>query len=146
MSYLYLMAILLLMFLPPTQNNQTLPAEFYRIPEPVRDRATVIVSGRYGQGRTPCLFMADGSRRWFLDSWFDIKKVYRGAVGSKLIRINPAMLLKSGYVKERLEREGKYLVLLRPSGEKMKWIRSREGISFWEALKDDEVVAIVEIR
>jgi len=90
--------------------------------------------------------MADGSRRWFLDSWFDIKKVYRGAVGSKLIRINPAMLPKSGYVKERLEREGKYLVLLRPSGEKMKWIRSREGISFWEALKDDEVVAIVEIR
>ena len=146
MSHLYSMAILLLMFLPPTQNNQTLPAEFYRIPEPVRDRATVIVSGRYGQGRTPCLFMADGSRRWFLDSWFDIKKVYRGAVGSKLIRINPAMLPKSGYVKERLEREGKYLVLLRPGSEKMKQIRTRGGISFLEAVKEEEIIAIVELR
>ena len=145
MSHLYSMAILLLMFLPPSQNNQ-LPAKFYRIPEPIRDRATIIVSGRYGQGRTPCVFMPDGSRRWFLDSWFDIKKVYRGEVGSKFIRVNTAMLPKSEYVKEGLEREGEYLVLLRPNSEKMKQIRTRGGVSFLEAVKEEEIIAIVELR
>ena len=144
MYHLFSMALLLLIFLPRTQTNQGLPAEFYQIPEPIRGRATVIVSGRYGRGRSPCLFMPDGTRRWFLDSWFDVKKVYRGEVGSQLIRVNTAMLPKTGYVKERLEREGEYLVLLRPGVEKMKRIRTREGVSFWDALKGEEIIAIVE--
>ena len=81
-----------------------------------------------------------------MDSWFDIKQVYRGEVGSKFIRVNTAMLPKSEYVKEGLEREGEYLVLLRPSREKMKQIRTRGEISFLEAVKDEEIIAIVELR
>lgn len=143
MNYLLSMAMLLLTLAPQQQN---LPDEFYRIPEQLRERATIIVSGKYAEGRTPCIFMPDGSREWLIDSWFHIKRVYRGEVGSKSVRINRAMLPKSGYVSEKLEREHDYLVLLRPRSKLMKAIKTGEGISFWEALHDEEIIAIVELK
>lgn len=90
--------------------------------------------------------MPDGSREWFVDSWFDVKRVYRGEVVSELIRINTAMLPNVGYVKQNLQRGRKYLVLLRPSEESLETIKSGEVISFWDALCDDEIVAIVELK
>ena len=56
------------------------------------------------------------------------------------------MLPKTEYVKERLTLEGKYFVLLRPSVEKMKQIRTEGGVSFWDALRGEEIIAIVEIK
>ena len=143
MNYFLSMTMLLLTLAP---QHQKLPGEFYRIPEQLRESATLIISGKFAEGRTPCIFMADGSRVWFLDSWFNIKSVYRGQVGKKSIRINTAMLPKSVYVNQRLERDHNYLVLLRPNSESMERIKTAEGIGFRHALHDEEIIAIVELK
>lgn len=143
MNNLLLSATLLMVLTPPDKN---LPAEFYQLPAEVRERATLIIKGAYGQGRTPCQFLRDGSRRWFLDSWINVKQVYRGQVGRKFININTAMLPTSQHVSSKLEQDHSYLVLLRPGAQKMKMIATRQGITFWDSLRDDEIVAIVELK
>jgi len=135
--------MLLLIFAP---QNQNLPDEFYQIPEPIRGQATVIISGTYSRGRTPYIWRPDGTIVFALDQWFAIKRVYRGKVGSKLIRMNPAGLPTSSYVSQSLKLDHAYLVLLRPGSEKMKAIKTREGLSFWDALRDEEILAIVELK
>ena len=142
MKYL-LSAAMLLMTLAP--RDQKLPVEFQRIPEQLRQRATIIVAGTYGEGRTPCLWMPDGSREWLIDPWFEVRRVYRGEVGSNLIRINTAMLPANGYFRGELKRGRTYLVLLRPDEDNMKSVKG-EGLSFWDALSEEEIIAIVELR
>jgi hypothetical protein len=143
MNHLLSMAIVLMTLAPQSQN---LPEEFYRIPKQLRERATVIVTGTFGQGRTPCEFRADGTRVWYLDSWFNVKKVYRGELKTKSIRVNTAMLPASQYVDKDLEREQNYLILLRPDKEAMKAIKTSEGIIFRDSLHDEEIIAIVELK
>jgi hypothetical protein len=143
MSHFLLEAIFLAML---TSHNQKLPDTFYKIPEPVRETATIIVSGTYAQGRTPCMLRPDGTRVWALDSWFTIKRVYRGEVGSKSIRINTAMLPKTEYINQKFKPAQEYLVLLRPSEETLKQLKTTEGISFWDALHSEEIIAIMELK
>src|SRR5256885_1315186 len=133
MNHLLSMAIVLMTLAP---QNQNLPKEFYRIPEQLRSSATVIVTGTFGQGRTPCMLRPDGMRVWFIDSWFNVKKVYRGKVENKFVRVNTAMLPISRYVSKDLEREHNYLVLLRPEKESLKAMNTKEGIMFWDSLRD----------
>src|SRR5882724_6081801 len=99
MNHLLSMALLLLTLVP---QNQKLPDEFYQIPEPVRERATIIVAGTYDEGRTPCFWMPDGSREWFLDPMFDVKRNYQGEVGNGYLRINTLSLPVNEYVKQKL--------------------------------------------
>jgi hypothetical protein len=143
MIQLFPAAMLLVMLSP---QNQELPAEFYRIPEGVRDTATVVLSGTFGQGRTPCIMRPDGTRVWGVDSWFDVKVVYRGKVGNRQIRIRTAMLPKARYVSTSLKHGARYLVLLQPSKESMEKIKTRDGLGFWDALRNEEIVAVVESR
>ena len=143
MHQLFPMAVLLTMLSP---QNQNLPSEFYQLPEPIRESATVIVSGTYGEGRTPCILRADGTRVWGLDSWINVKRVYRGKVGNKSINISRRGVPVSEYVSKPLEQGHEYLVLLRPGEEKLKKIKSRDGTSFFDALHDDEILAIVESK
>lgn len=143
MSNLLSTAVLFLMFSLQTQD---LPRELSQLPEEIRERATIIVKGTYGQGRSPCIFMPDGSRRWLLESWFQVKRVYRGKVGHKFIRINTAMLPKTEYISEKLERDRAYLVLLRPRPKTMKLIETKEGVGVWDALREEEIVAIVPLK
>jgi hypothetical protein len=143
MNHLFSMAILLAMLTP---QNQRLPDTFYKIPESLRETATLIVSGTYGQGRTPCIFRPDGTRVWGLDSWFTIKRVYRGQVKSKSIRINTAMLPKSEYINPRLKPAQQYLLLLRPRQETLKKLKTAEGVNFLESLREEEIIAIVESK
>jgi hypothetical protein len=133
-------------FMELTAQHQNYPDEFYQLPEQLRERATVIVSGTYARGRTPCFLMPDGSRVWLLESWFNIKKVYRGAVKTKSIGINTAMLPATEYVSKELERDHNYLVLLRPNEKALKKINTEEGLSFWEALRGEEIIAIVKMK
>ena len=142
MNYLFSIAALLTMLVP---HNQSLPDEFYQLPESIRENATLIVSGTYGEGRTPCMLRPDGTRVWGFDAWFTIKKVYRGEVRDKSVRVNRMMLPKTGYVSEGLERDHKYLVLLRPGKEKMKRIKTGNA-TYWDALHDEEIIAIVELK
>ena len=90
--------------------------------------------------------MPDGSREWFLYSWFNIKRVYRGEVGNKSIGINTAMMPASDYVSKELKRDHNYLVLLRPDEKKLKKIKTKEGLIFWDALRGEEIIAIVKLR
>jgi hypothetical protein len=143
MNYLVSLALLSLMLVPQTQN---LPEEFYQIPEHVRAEATVVVAGTYAQGRSPCIFMPDGSRRWALESWFHVTKVYRGKVGGRSVHINSGWSAKSKDAGEKLEVGHKYLVLLRPGDESMKLIKAGGHVPFWDALRDEEIVTIVEIK
>ena len=143
MNELFSTAVLFLMFSSQTQD---LPQELSQIPDQLREKATIIAKGTYGQGRSPCIFMPDGSRRWLLESWFHVKRVYRGKVGHKFIRINKAMMPKTEYVSENLERDRAYLVLLRPRPKSMEMIKSKEGVGVWDALREEEIVAIVRLK
>jgi len=143
MNYHFLIAVLLLTLVP---QNQELPREFHQIPEHVRDKATVIVSGTYAQGRSPCIFMPDGSRVWARENWFRITKVYQGKVGGKSIYINSAMLPKTEEVSEKLEVGRNYLVLLRPNEKSMELIRAGEYVSVFNAMHGEEIIAIVELK
>jgi hypothetical protein len=143
MNYLISLAMLLLLPLP---QHQKLPEEFYQIPEHVRAEATIIIAGTYAQGRSPCIFMPDGSRRWALISSFQVTKVYRGQVGGKSVYINSAMLPKTKDVSEKLEVGHRYLVLLRPSDESMKLIKAGGYVPFRDALYDEEILAISELK
>ena len=46
----------------------------------------------------------------------------------------------------QLTRDRKYLALLRPSEESMKAIRAGEYVPVWDALADEEIIAIVELK
>src|SRR5438876_10966424 len=109
MNQLFWMVPMLLVLQP---HNQKLPDEFYRIPEQIREQATIVVSATFAQGRTPCILRSDGTRAWAIDSLFHIQQIYRGKVGSRFIRISASMLPKSRYVAKRLEVKRKYLVLV----------------------------------
>ena len=143
MNYLISLAMLLLIFVP---QNQKLPEAFYQIPEHVRAEATIIIAGTYAEGRSPCIFMPDGSRRWALETRFHVTKVYRGKVGGKSIPIQSRRLPKTKAVSEQLEVGHKYLVLLRPGDESQKLIEAGGHVTFWEALSDEEIVTIVELK
>ena len=143
MNHLFSIALLLLIFVPQEQN---LRDAFHKLPEQVRAKATLIVTGTYVQGRGPCIFMPDGSRRWALESWFRIKKVYRGQVSGKSIHIKTGALPKTKDASATLEVEREYLVLMRPSEESMKAIKAGEFVPVRGALHDEEVIAIVELK
>jgi hypothetical protein len=132
---------MLLTLLPPQQ--QQLPDAFYELPEQVREQATLIVTGTYGEGRSPCIFLSDGTRAWFMESTIKIKKIYRGEIKGKLIYLNWSRLRETGV---KLTREHTYLVLLRPDARSMKAIRESEYVPFWESLHDEEIIAIVELK
>jgi hypothetical protein len=142
MNHLFSM-VLLLMLAPQTQN---LPDAFHQLPEPFREKATVIFTGTYREGRGPCMFMPDGSRRWALEPWFNVKKVYRGEVGGKTIHINSRVSPKINDVSVKLEVGRDYLVLLRPNEKSMKVIKAGEYVPVWDALHGEEIIAIVELK
>src|SRR5690349_907759 len=142
MNMLFSTVILFFMLAP---QNQKLPDEFYQIPEMIRETASVIISGTYYEGRSPCIFRPDGTRAWLIESLFDIKRVYRGKVRTQSIKINKAMLPKTPYVRVPLQQGHHYLVLLQPGREKIERIRTGERLRYWEALQDEEIIAIVEL-
>jgi hypothetical protein len=141
MTHLLGIAMLLTLLAP---QQQTLPDAYYELPEQVRERATLIVTGTYGEGRSPCIFMPDGTRVWYMVSSFRITKVYRGEVGGKFIYLNKSSLLKSQAV--QLTRDHNYLALLRPNEESMKAILAGKYVPVWDALGDEEILAIVELK
>ena len=73
-------------------------------------------------------------------------KAYRGKVGGKSIAVNDTMLPKDRYVSVRLEEGRKYLLLLRPSQESMKAIAKGDWVPVWNALRDEEIISIVQLR
>lgn len=127
-------------------TNQDLPDAFHQLPKQLREKATVIFTGTYGEGRSPCIFMADGSRIWALESRFNVKTVYRGEVGGKTIHINSRVSPKINDVSVKLEVGRDYLVLLRPNEESMKVIKAGEYVPVWDALYGEEIIAIVELK
>ena len=140
MTHLAAIAMLLTLLAPQKQN---LPAAFYELPEEVRTQATLIVSGTYGEGRTPCIFMADGIRAWSMEASIQIKKVYRGQAGGKFIYLDWFNLRERGV---KVMRVHTYLVLLRPNPRSMEAIRKGEHVLFWDALDDEEILAVVELH
>lgn len=135
--------MLLLLFVP---QNQKLPETVQQVPKQVRESATIIFTGTYAAGRGPCMFMPDGSRRWALESWFNVKKVYRGKVGGKTIYVNSRVPPKLNDMSAKLEVGRDYLVLLRPNDGSMKVIKAGEYVPAWDALQSDEVLAIMELK
>lgn len=139
-----LVSMVLLLVLVP--QNQKLPDAFHRLPEQVREEATVIVTGTYGEGRGPCIDLGNGSRRWALESWFNVKTVYGGKVGGKTIYINSRVSRKINDESVKLKVGRDYLVLLRPNEKSMKAIKAGEYVPAWGALDGEEIIAIVEVK
>ncbi len=142
MNYLFSLALLLTL----TPQFQKPSDALDQIPEQVSERATIIFTGTYGQGRGPCMPLPDGSRRWALESWFNVSKVYRGKVGGKTIYLNRSVLPKINDVSVNLKVGRDYLVLLRPNEESLKLIEAGKYVPVWEALYGEEIIAIVELK
>jgi hypothetical protein len=140
----YLFSLVLLLTLVP--QNQKLPDAFQQLPEQFREKATIIFTGTYGEGRSPCIFRSDGTRIWALEPWFNVKKVYRGKVGGKTIQINSRVSPKINGASVNLKVGRDYLVLLRPSKESMKVIEAGEYVPVWDAPSGEELLAIVELK
>ena len=140
MTQLLAIAMLLTLLAPQKQN---LPDAFYELPEQVREQATLIVTGTYAEGRTPCIFMSDGTRAWSMEALIQIKQVYRGEAGGKFVYLDWFDLLHRGL---RLKRDHTYLVLLRPNEKSTQLILKGEHVMFWDALDDEEIIAIVELK
>ena len=135
---------MLLTLLAPQQQN--LPDAFYELPQQAREQATLIVTGTYGEGRSPCIFRPDGTRFWYLISSIQITKVYRGEVGGKFIYLNKSSFLETKADSVQLTRDHKYLLLLRPGTESMEAIKEGKYVPVWDALGGEEIIAIVELK
>jgi hypothetical protein len=140
----HLFSLVLLLMLAP--QNQKLPDAFQQLPEQLREKATVIFTGTYGEGRSPCIFRPDGTRIWALEPWFNVKRIYRGKIGGKTIQINSRVSPKINGVSVNLTVGRDYLVLLRPSEESMKVIEAGEYVPVWDAPGGEEIIAIVELK
>jgi hypothetical protein len=140
----HLLPVVLLLILVP--QNQKLPHAFQQLPQEVRDKATVIFTGTYGEGRSPCIFRNDGTRIWALEPYFNVKRVYRGEVGGKTILINSRVSPKTNDASVKLELGRKYLVLLRPNEESMKVIKAGDYVPVWDAPQGEEILAIVKLK
>ena len=66
-------------------------------------------------------------------------------VQSKFLYINRNALLEPKAESLKFTRGQKYLLLLRPSAESMKVIQG-EYVPGWDALSDEEILAIVELK
>jgi len=141
---IHLFSIVLVLVLVP--QDQKLPNVFHELPEQMREKATVIFSGTYGEGRGFCQFLPDGTRRWALEPYFNVKRVYLGKVGGKTIHVNTRVSPKIKDVSTKLELGRRYLVLLRPNEESMKVIAAGEYVPVWDALRGEEIIAIVELK
>ena len=140
----HLFSLVLLLLLVP--QNQKLPDAFHQLPEQIREKATVVFTGTYGEGRSPCIYRPDGTRIWALEPWFNVKRVYRGDVGGKTVQINSRVSPKVNDVSVKLQVGRDYLVLLRPNDESMKVIKAGEYVPVWNAPYGDEILAIVELK
>ena len=140
----HLFSLVLLLMLVP--QNQKLPDAFHQLPEQVREKATVIFTGTYGEGRGFCQFLPDGTRRRALEPYFNVKRVYLGRVGGKTIHINTRVSPKINDVSVKLELARDYLVLLRPNEESMKVIAAGDYVPVWDAPHGEEVIAIVKLK
>ncbi len=134
--------VLLLMLVP---QNQKLPDAFHQLPEEVREKATVIFTGTYGEGRSPCIYLGDGTRVWALEPWFNVKRVFRGEVGSKTIHLNDRVS-QINDVSVNLKVGWDYLVLLRPNEKSMKVLKAGEYVPVWDALHAEEIIAVVPLN
>jgi len=142
-NHLLSLAILLL---TPVSQNQTLPDAYHQLPSRVREKATIIARGTYALGRGPLILMPDGTNVWALDSWFRITKVYRGKVRDRSIHINSSMLPKTKYVSAKLEVGREYLIFVRPGSRSLKVSEAGEYIPVSDALRDEEIIAIVRLK
>ena len=89
---------------------------------------------------------ADGLRVWALESWFRVSKVYRGKVGGKSIYINSSRVPKNDYISPELKVGRKYLVLLQPVNESQTTLERGEYVPVWDAIGDEEIIAIVPLE
>ena len=143
MNQLLSLALLLLV---PVSQNQKLPDAYYQLPQQIREQATIVATGKYGWGRTPYVWMRDGTQVFARTSGFQITKVYRGQIASRAIYINSSMLPNSKYVSAKLAVGREYLVLLRPTTKSLKVLKTGETLPIRDDLHDEEILAILELR
>jgi hypothetical protein len=138
-------AVLSLMLM---SKNHNVPRELEAVPAEVRERATVALIGTYYTGRSPCQFLPNGDRRWYLLAGFRIEKLLIGNFLADYVGINQAMLPEDPLVEKNqdLLPGEKYLVLLRPSAESMKELHKPDPIFAMDnSLHGEEVVAIIPL-
>ncbi len=122
------------------------PKEFYEIPASVRNAATVVVAGKYMEGRSPCIPGGvegiEGTREWYLLTGFSLTKIYRGDVGTDYLGIGQGFPPKA-FVTAPLTVGNSYLVLLNPYSASQKWMKTKEGSrDFLDTLSAEEILAI----
>jgi hypothetical protein len=118
-----------------------------RLPEELWERATLIVAGRYEEGRSPCIWVGEDTRVWLRIQGFAITDRLRGEVRGDYVGIDLTEPPQTSYVcAECLVPGREYLLLLRPSPESLRFLDTEDEALYWEnVLGGEELLAIVEI-
>jgi hypothetical protein len=118
-----------------------------RIPGELWERASLIVTGRYGEGRSPCIWVGEDLRVWVRMTGFSVTGRYLGELRSDYVGVNLTAPPDTPYVcAECLVPEREYLLLLRPSPDSMKFLGTpAEAYLWYNEIEGEEILAIVEI-
>ncbi len=118
-----------------------------RLPKELWERAAVILTGTYTEGRTPCIWVNEDERRWYLTRGFTITGTHRGKIRSPYVEVDLSTPAERPYVCEQCMVPGRhYLLLLRPSPHSMQFLDTdREALRWPNRLGSEEVLAIVEV-
>jgi hypothetical protein len=123
-----------------------MPEAYWSVPAELRDKATVVVSGRYWTGTGPHEVMPNGGHRWPLLRGFEPTAVHRGDVKSDYVGVSEPKLFGPEDGGRKLVPGREYLILLQPSESSSKALRQQRGSRSWrDALAADEVLAIVPL-
>jgi len=118
-----------------------------RIPEELWERATLIVSGRYEEGRSPCIWVGEDRRVWLLTQGFSITDRFRGEIRGDYVGIELPEPSQTPYLcADCLVPGREYLLLLRPSPASMRFLDTEyEAYHYYNTLGAEELLAIVEV-
>lgn len=142
-----LLCLVMLSFLV-VPSGEKMPGRFYEIPKEIRDSATVVFSGVYGEKLSPHIPRGDdGLLVRYRLMGFGVKSIYQGKLGSDYVGIRDSCLPVKKYAGECLKPGVEYLVLLRPDSESSEVLRDGKGSGYYyNALGEEEIVALVELR
>jgi hypothetical protein len=124
-----------------------LPEAFLRLPADIRDKATLVLSGKYEVGRGPDEPLPNGGHRWARLQGFTVATVYRGSLRAEYVGLEFAYPPNTWADGLSLVPGRDYLLVLRPSDESWKVLRTPGRThDYRDVLSKAEVLALVALR
>lgn len=141
-----LLGILVLWLLLSTSSMAQVRLSFHQLPAKLKDKATLIVLGRYQRFRGPCypMRMKGGKmgRRWSMYFGFSVKKIAKGKMKLPLVNLSEYDLpANQAHIFRKFKTFEYYWLLLRPS-ERTQEMLNKDYIVLRHKVSAAEVVGI----